>query len=273
MYKDFYQFKESPFNITADPDFFYASLRHTEAFSHLIYGIKERQGIIVLTGEIGTGKTTLIKTLLNRLDHNTTKTALILNPNFSSLQLLQLILKDFGIHGTFTNKFAIVNALNEFLIAETNQGHNVVLIIDEAQNLSVSQLEQIRLLSNLETEKEKLFQIILVGQPELTDKLKLTSLRQLNQRIAVRYHILPLGRDELAQYINHRLAVAFAGITPNRPVLFNNRALDSIYYNSKGTPRMINILCDRALLAGFTFGVYTIDESIVDKCVEEVSGV
>jgi len=265
MYKEFYGLKENPFNVTSDPAFFFSSTRHSEAFSHLIYGVKERKGILVITGEIGTGKTTLCRTLLNRLD-NTTKTAFILNPNFSELQLLQLIIKDLGIAPTYKNKASLVSSLNQFLLEETGQGHNVVLIIDEAQNLKEGQLEQIRLLSNLETEKEKLLQIILVGQPELGDKLKLSSLRQLNQRVTVRYHILPLAKSELEDYISHRLRVAGS----SNKLTFTKEAIEEIYLYSGGTPRLINIICDRALLAGFVMETFTIDYGVIKKCIEEV---
>jgi general secretion pathway protein A len=272
MYRKFYHLKENPFNVTADPAFFFSSSCHTEAFSHLIYGIQQRKGILLITGEIGTGKTTLCRTILhsyrNHLE-NDIKTALILNPSFSDLQLLQLILKDFGIKEKFKNKFDLIDALNKFLLEETSHGHNIVLIVDEAQNLGVEQLEQIRLLSNLETEKQKLLQIILVGQPELCEKLKLPSLRQLNQRIAIRYHILPLERDEMQNYIEHRLRIA-SSKDSGSSVHFTKEAIDTIYENSEGIPRMVNILCDRALLAGYTLETFTIDECIVHKCVQEV---
>jgi len=255
--------------MTADPEFFFASRHHEEAFSHLVYGIHQRKGILVVTGEIGTGKTTLCRTLLNRLDSNI-KTALILNPNFSEIQLLKIIVKDLGIEGKLTNKLDIVDALNRFLLEETSRGHNVVIIIDEAQNLTIKQLEQVRLLSNLETEKEKLLQIILVGQPELCDKLKLNELRQLNQRVAVRYHILPLKRDELSDYINHRLSTAKINKNSNNRVHFTEEAIDIIFRNSNGTPRMVNIFCDRALLAGYASETNKIDEHVIHKCIEEV---
>lgn len=255
--------------MTADPDFFFASQHHEEAFSHLIYGINQRKGILVVTGEIGTGKTTLCRTLLNRLDDNI-KTALILNPNFSELQLLKLIVKDLGIQGNLKNKLDIIDALNKFLLAETSQGNNVVIIIDEAQNLSIKQLEQIRLLSNLETEKEKLLQIILVGQPELCDTLKLNALRQLNQRVSVRYHILPLNRNELSSYIEHRLKIANTRKYSKHRIHFTEEAIDIIYRNSNGTPRVVNILCDRALLAGYASESNKIDEHIIHKCIQEV---
>ncbi len=270
MYQSYYQLKETPFNITADPQFFFFSSRHSEAFSHLLYGIKQRKGIIVVTGEIGTGKTTLCRMLLDRLDDHI-KTALILNPNFSDIQLLQLILKDLGIPTTSKNKFTLIDALNTFLLKETSQGHNVAVIIDEAQNLKPRQLEQIRLLSNLETEKAKLLQIILVGQPELLEKLRLPSLRQLNQRVSVRYHMMPLGKEELRNYIYHRLNVARL---PDQPgdtwVQFTEEAIDLIYEVSGGLPRVINILCDRALLAGFVAGTQRIDTTIINQCTQEM---
>ncbi len=269
MYKKFYNLKENPFNVTSDPAFFFSSSRHAEAFVHLVYGIQQRKGIIVVTGEIGTGKTTLCRTLLNKLDPSI-KTAFILNPNFSDVQLLQLIIKDLEIHGEFKNKLALVTALNEFLLQETSQGHNVVIIIDEAQNLGIRQLEQIRLLSNLETEKEKLLQIILVGQPELYAKLKLPALRQLQQRISVRYHILPLDKSELSQYINHRMKIASANGFTVSSLQFTEKAIEAIYHFSQGTPRLINILCDRALLASFVAETFSIDENIIHKCSREI---
>lgn len=267
MYKEFYHLKEEPFNITADPDFFFSSTHHSEAFSNLVYGINHRKGILVVTGEIGTGKTTLIKTLFNRFNQKT-KTALILNPNFSEIQLLQLIMKDLTIPGLFKNKLELITALNTFLLKETGRGNNVVLIIDEAQNLSVRQLEQIRLLSNLETGKQKLLQIVLVGQPELAEKLKLPELRQLKQRLAVHYHICPLARPELRGYIDHRLKIA--SINLSRQVHFTDKAIDLIFEESKGIPRTINILCDRALLAGYVQETLSIDENIINNCVAEV---
>ena len=260
MYKDFYKLKESPFNITSDPDFFFSSSRHEEAFEHLLYGIESRKGIIVITGEIGTGKTTLCRTLLNRLDKSV-KTALILNPNFSDLQLLQMIINDLDIRYTKKTKLDLVGAITLFLIDESAKGHNVAVIIDECQNLNIRQLEQIRLLSNLETAKEKLLQIILVGQPELGEKLKNPALRQLTQRVTVRYHILPLQKDEIGAYIYHRLKVA--GGSPK--IHFTPQAIDVIFAVSQGTPRVINILCDRALLAGFSKGTFTIDHSFIQE--------
>lgn len=264
MYETFYGLKEKPFNVTSDPAFFFLSRKHKEAFSHLIYGIRERKGILLITGEIGTGKTTLCRALLNNLDKKV-KTAFILNPNFSETQLLQLIVEDLGIAAKSKSKMSLISSLNKFLIQETNAGCNVALIIDEAQNLKPSQLEQIRLLSNIETEKEKLLQIILVGQPELNQRLSLHELRQLNQRIAVRYHILPLEKDELKEYISHRLKVAGS----NGNIEFTPEALEEIFIFSCGIPRLTNIICDRALLAGFVGETRKISYETIKKCVEE----
>ncbi len=265
MYKEYYHFRENPFNVTSDPEYFFASAHHEEAFSHLMYGINSRKGIIVLTGGIGTGKTTLCRTLINRID-DTVKTALILNPNYSDLQLLQLIIKDLGIDPPKNNKLVLIESLNLFLLEETSKGNNITIIIDEAQTLKIRQLEQIRLLSNLETEKEKLLQIILVGQPELLDKLKKPELRQLNQRISVRYHILPLEKAEVEKYINHRLKIAGR----QSSVKFTSKAIDNIYHHSHGTPRLVNILCERALLAGFIHETFSITDHIIDECAQEI---
>lgn len=266
MYKKFYSLSENPFNITSDPAFFFSSNYHEEAFNHLLYGIQSRKGIIVITGEIGTGKTTLCRTLLNRLDDKV-KTALILNPSFSDLQLLQMIIRDLGIPAAaHRNKLELVGAIAEFLVEESLKGNNVVVVIDECQNLNIRQLEQIRLLSNLETEKEKLLQIILVGQPELADKLKNPALRQLNQRVTVRYHIQSLPKKEVTRYIEHRLKVAHA----DHRLEFTPDAIEAIFQYSQGTPRMINVLCDRALLAGFVKATFTIDPSIIHSSAQEV---
>ncbi len=267
MYKEFYSLKENPFNITADPAFFFPSIRHEEAFNHLAYGISSRKGIIVITGEIGTGKTTLCRMFLNRIG-NKVKTALILNPSFSDIQLLQMIAHDLGIDCQKKNKLDLVGAIALFLVEQSSQGYNVAVIIDECQNLNIRQLEQIRLLSNLETEKEKLLQIILVGQPELNDKLQNPALRQLTQRVTVRYHILPLDKSEVGNYIDHRLKTAKA----NGRLRFTKQAIETIYAYSQGTPRVINILCDRALLAGFVHETFSIDETILKECIKELQG-
>ncbi|NQT07085.1 MAG: AAA family ATPase [Candidatus Omnitrophica bacterium] len=267
MYRKYYDIKEKPFNVTSDPSFLYLSRKHKEAFSHLIYGIEERKGFLEITGEIGTGKTTLCRALLNKLNGNT-KTAFVLNPDLSQLQLLQVIMEDFGMHVEKKSKMHMFRQLNKFLLGQLALNNNVVLIIDEAQNLKPSVLEQLRLLSNLETEKEKLFQMVLVGQPELRDRLNSPNLRQLRQRISVRYHIMPLDRDEVNDYIYHRLAVAGS----KGGIVFKDKAIDLIHGYSGGVPRLINIVCDKALLLGFVLETRTITFDIVMKSINEVEG-
>lgn len=268
MYKQFFGLKEKPFNVTSDPSFLFLSRVHKEAFSHLLYGIKERKGFLEITGEVGAGKTTLCRALLNQLDKNT-KTAFIFNSTLPELQLLQCILDDFGLSTEKKNKVSLLRQLNNFLIAELSKGNNVVLIIDEAQNLKLSMLEEIRMLSNLETDKEKLFQIILVGQPELKNKIDSPHLKQLKQRIAVKFHITPLEKDEVASYVNHRLSVAGA----TGQIHFHQDALDLIYGYSGGIPRLINMVCDKALLAAYVMETRDITSPIVEKGIKELEGV
>ena len=265
MYCQYYGLKERPFNVTSDPAFFFLSRKHKEALSHLLYGASQRKGIIVLTGEIGTGKTTLCRFFLNQLVKNV-KTAFILNPHFSETQLLEAIVKDFGISTKNNTRLGLVWDLNKFLLNESEAGNNVILVIDEAQNLKPGQLEQVRLLSNLETEKEKLLQVVLAGQPELNRRLNLYDLRQLRQRIMVRYHISPLEKDEIRDYVYHRLKVA--GATAD--IEFSEGAIEVIANFSSGTPRLINMICDRALLAGFVSETKKIDLAIINKCLEEL---
>ncbi len=269
MYREFYQLKENPFNVTADPELFYASKNHSDAIYNLIYGIEQRKGILVITGEVGAGKTTLCRRLLKQA-HKNIKFALILNPSFSEVELLQIILHDLGIRYRETNKFGLINTLNNFLLKESKKGRNVVLIIDEAQNLSIAQLEQIRLLSNLETEKEKLLQIVLIGQPELYERIQLSELRQLRQRIAVYFHLEPLEKEDVKSYIHHRINKTMYQPDSFRNIFFTEGAINSIFHYSKGSPRSINILCDRALLAGFIQETYSIDENIIQRCAKEV---
>jgi len=265
MYCQFYGLKERPFNVTSDPAFFFSSKKHKEAISHLLYGVSQRKGIILLTGEIGTGKTTICRFFLNHVAKNI-KTAFILNPAFSETQLLESIIKDFGIFPKNKSKLDMVWELNNFLLRESTAGNNLVLIVDEAQNLQPNLLEQIRLLSNLETEKDKLLQVILVGQPELNNRINLYDLRQLRQRIMVRYHIGPLDNDEIKSYINHRLEIAGSA----GKIKFSNEAIDSISRFSGGIPRLINMICDRALLAGFVAETNHVDSNIIKRCLGEL---
>lgn len=266
MYTDFYKLREKPFNITADPNFFFVSDQHKEALSFLSYGIKEKKGILQLTGEVGAGKTTLCRVLMHTLGKEEIRSAFILNPSLSELQLLQSIVLDFGIAPKKISKFDLIWELNKFLIKLASEGKTAVIIVDEAQNLKKSQLEQIRLLTNLETEKEKLLQIILVGQSELQEKLSDYALRQLAQRISVSYHINPLEKNDVKSYIYHRLTVAGS----NGDIKFDPDAFDLIFDFSNGTPRLINILCDRILLAGFVKETHTLTRDIIKECIKEM---
>jgi len=267
MYREFFGLKEKPFNVTSDPNFFFLSRVHKEAFAHLLYGIREKKGFLEITGEIGAGKTTLCRALLSQLDRNT-KTAFIFNSNLPEIQLLQSILEDFGIEVGRRNKVSMFKQLNNFLISEMSRGNNVVLIIDEAQNIKSSVLEGIRTLSNLETDKEKLFQIILVGQPELADKLNSPALKQLRQRIAVRFHITPLEKGEVEQYIHHRLAVAGS----IGDIKFSSESIEKIHSFSGGIPRIINMVCDKSLLAAYVMETKDIALPIIDKSISELEG-
>ena len=267
MYLEFLGLREKPFSVTADPSFLYLSRKHREALSHMVYGIRERKGFVEITGEIGTGKTTLCKALLRHLDE-TTRTALILQPNLSELQLLQSVVQDFGLNPTRTNHLGLFNELNQFLLSQAELGHNVVLVIDEAQNLSLRLLEQIRMLSNLETDKAKLIQIILVGQPQLRQKLASPALEQLRQRIGVRYHMTPLDADEVRTYIDHRLRVAGS----DGALEWTADGSEEVYRCSRGIPRLINLICDRSLLACFVLRVKRVDGEIVRHSYQELSG-
>ncbi len=267
MYLEYLGLRENPFSVTTDPSFLYLSKRHREALSHMIYGIRERKGFIEITGEVGTGKTTLCKALLRQLDANT-KTALVLYSGLSELQLLQTIVQDFGLNPTQANRLRLFTLFNRFLLEQADLGNNIVLIIDEAQNLSLRVLEQIRMLSNLETDKAKLIQIVLVGQPQLQEKLNLPSMRQLQQRIGVRYHILPLDFDEVRTYIEHRLRLAGG----NGTLSWTDEAIQEVYQCSKGVPRLINLLCDRTLLACYVFQVRLVDSELVRRSYQELMG-
>src|SRR5215208_1730221 len=265
MYNQFYGFSEPPFNITPDPRFLFFSDRHREAFDHLLFGIRERKGFIQITGEVGAGKTTLCRALLEELGPSY-RTALILNPTLSSDQLLRTVLKELGLSAPEGDRVAALEVLNQFLLDQLSAGNDVVLLIDEAQDLSPELLEQIRLLSNLETDQRKLLQIVLVGQPELREKLDQRGLRQLRQRITVRYHLSPLSREETERYIQHRLRVANTNGGPS----FDRWAVWHIFRYSRGVPRLINAVCDKALLAGYVAGEDRLTWRHVRRAVREL---
>ena len=267
MYLTYYGFQKHPFNLTADPSFLFPSPQHREAMSFLYYGIMARKGFLAITGEVGTGKTTICRALLSQLDDRV-KTAFILNSNLTEFQLIHAVIEDFGIPISGNSRMNLMRALNAFLIAQVREGNNAVLIIDEAQNLSAGQLEQVRMLSNLETAEEKLIQIILVGQPELRKKLDSKSLLQLRQRISIRFHLSPLQRGEIASYITHRLRVAGG----EGRVGFDRKSVELVYEYSGGVPRLINMLCDKALLAGFVLGTRSITARIVRASIREIEG-
>src|SRR5919106_587465 len=267
MYCTFFGLQEKPFNVTPDPRFLFLSQSHQEALSHLLYGIEDRKGFIAITGEVGTGKSLLCRALLERLGRHV-GTALIFNSFMSELELLRSINEDFGIPADGATRKALIDTLNRYLLSEFSAGRNAVLIIDEAQNLAPAVLEQIRMLSNLETERGKLLQIVLVGQPELRKQLARPDLRQLNQRIALRYHIDPFNRQETVDYINHRLVVAGS----HGGVKFSRRALSAIYRLSAGVPRKINLLCDRAMLSAYVHESDLIEHTHVRQASHELAG-
>ena len=247
MYQSFYGFREMPFNITPDPRFLYLSPTHQEALQHLKYGVSERKGFIVLVGEVGCGKTTLCRRFLNELDPARFDTALILNPRVTETQMLKAILTELGETKLGRSQNDLVAQMNRVLLERIEKGRDIVLIIDEAQNLKFEVLEQIRLLSNLETDKQKLLQIVLMGQPELKEVLAREELRQLRQRILVHYELHPLSANDMAHYIQHRLSLAGANGRPS----FTKWALRAIHRGSKGIPRLVNNLCDKAILSAF----------------------
>lgn len=265
MYEQFFNLKEKPFNMTPDPEYLFLTDKHREALAHLVYGIEQRRGFIVITGEVGTGKTTICRSLLTQFGEDT-RIALILNPMLSEVELLESILNEFYIPVTEKTKKGLLEQLDSFLIQQHSQGRNVVLVIDEAQNLPFETLEQIRIISNLETEKVKLIQIVLLGQPELSEKLSSPQLRQLEQRVSVRFHLTPLTQEETRDYIQHRITVAGGTGT----IHFDEKALKTISDHTQGVPRKVNILCDRALLVAFVEGTGRITENIIKQAWGEI---
>ncbi|HEV2393612.1 MAG TPA: AAA family ATPase [Verrucomicrobiae bacterium] len=267
MYLDYYGLTEPPFDITPNPRFLFYSAKHREAYNHLLYGIRERKGFVQLTGEVGAGKTTLCRAMLEQLDGRYA-TALILNPVMSPDELMKAIALEFGLPVNGLDRLDTLAVINQFLLQKVETGQEAVLIIDEAQDLTEELLEQVRLLSNLETDNRKLLQIVLLGQPELRDRLNNPRLRQLRQRITVRYHLLPLNRNEVKQYVQHRLHLCGGNGIP----CFTRPALWRVFHYTQGVPRLVNALCDKALLAGFVEQRSEIDFRLVNRAVRELEG-
>lgn len=267
MYTSFYGLCEKPFSLTPDPRYLFLSAPHREALAHVLYGIEQGEGFIAITGEVGTGKTTLCRTLLQRLEKDT-EIAFLFNPTLSGKALVRSISQEFGLDTRGRTRSDLTDQLYEFLLETNRKGRRVLLIIDEAQNLKAETLEEIRLFSNLETTTSKLLQILLFGQPELDEKLESHELRQLRQRISVRWKLRPMRTSETLEYVRHRLAVASGS---DREV-FTERALREVQRRSRGIPRLINLLCDRALLSGFASGLAQIGPEQVSTAAKEILG-
>jgi general secretion pathway protein A len=267
MYLDFFHLQEFPFSITPDPKYLYLAANHRAAFEHLRYGIIHRRGFIELTGEVGCGKSTICRAVLEHLGGQI-KSALILNPCLNGLQLLRAILLDFGLQPPRQDRLSLLQTLNAFLLEQAADGVIVALIIDEAQDLPKRTMEEVRLLSNLETAQQKLIQIVLAGQPELQERLADPGLRQLRQRITVRYHIPPMAAGEIGGYIAHRLRTAGAPASLG----FTEEAIARVARYSRGVPRLINALCDYALMAGFAAERHTITGECVARAEAQLEG-
>ena len=268
MYLEYFGLKEAPFSIAPDPRYLYMSEQHREALAHLVYGVNSDNGFILLTGDVGTGKTTICRCLLDQMQENC-DTAFILNPKMTAEELLATICDELGIsypEGNISRKL-FIDRINTYLLDANARGRRTILIIEEAQNLGLDLLEQVRLLTNLETNRRKLLQIIMLGQPELRELLSRPDLMQLSQRITARYHLYPLSKREVGTYVTHRLAVA--GVIKK---LFPQRTIDRLYRLSGGIPRLINIICDRALLGAYVQGKDAVDRSTLVQAAAEVSG-
>lgn len=269
MYTEYFGLQEKPFTISPDPRYLYMSEHHREALAHLLYGITSDGCLILLTGDVGTGKTTVCRSLLEQLPENT-NAAIIVNPKLSVQELLETICEEFGIdfNRNSSSVKSYIDAINSYLLEAHSQGKTTLLIIDEAQNLDMDVLEQLRLLTNLETDKAKLLKIILIGQPELQKKLENPEVAQINQRITSRYHLAPLSERDARSFIHHRLVIAGGG----RMQFFSEKALAIIYQVSGGIPRLINILCDRALLGAYVEEKDQVSETVMRKAAAEVLG-
>ena len=266
MYESFFDLREPAFSLNPDPRFLWPSETHEEGFSALYYGVVRRKGFLLLTGGIGTGKTTLLRAVLAKVPAET-DTALVMNTaDASGLDLMKLIAAEFGLRGPFDSKVDYIIALNSHLLERLQAGINSVLVIDEAQNLDLATLEEVRLLSNLETDSEKLLQIVLTGQPELREKLAEPKLRQLRQRIAIEHHLEPLRPSELTPYLSHRIGVAGG----HYDEIFGPGCDSAFYAYSQGCPRMISLLADRVLLAAYSKQVRPIPVAMVEKKAKEM---
>ena len=266
MYESFYGLRENPFNVTPNPEYIFLGENHREALAQLLYGVREKKGFIVITGEVGTGKTTLVHYLLDRLEgNNHTRAAFLFNPKLTVNDFIQYILKDLGVRIQGQTKGEYLHNLHRYLLNAYRKDERVVVIVDEAHGLNPELLEEIRLLSNLETSKSKLLQIVLVGQPELDETLSRPEFRQLRQRINLWYHLPPFSEKETKEYIEKRLRVAGA-----QGSIFTEKAIKEVYQKSGGIPRLINILCDNALLNGFALDQKTVDERSIEEVAKDL---
>ena len=267
MYQEYYGLDAPPFNITPDPRFLFFSRRHRQAFEHILFGVSERKGFIQITGEVGAGKSTLCRKVLEELQDGYA-TALILNPVMTPIQLMRSILRELDLKASGNDRVRLVERLNEFLLDRAHANIVVVLFIDEAQDMSDELLEQVRLLSNLETDRHKLLQIVLIGQPELRGRLDKQKLRQLRQRITVRYHLGPISRQETVAYIQHRLLIAGSNGRPT----FSRPAYSAIHRYARGVPRLINAVCDKTLLCGYVQGRDNLGWWQVRRAIRDLEG-
>ncbi len=268
MYQDFYRLRKEPFHITPDPEFLFLSPSHKQALGSIVYGVRNRKGFVVITGEVGVGKTTILRSYLEGVAKQKTKVVYIFNANVSFKNLLKTIYKELGLDAKTGDIVEMLNDLYQILMEEYKQGNTVLLIVDEAQNMPIETLENLRMLSNLETSKDKLIQIVLIGQYEFDEILNLHELRQLKQRIVIRSTIIPLSEKESMAYIKHRLDKAALNGSP----VFTKGALKRIIKEAKGIPRYLNILCDNALITGFGYKKRPVNAKIVDEVITDYNG-
>src|SRR6266446_3323916 len=267
MYKSFFNLRQNPFEITPDPAFLFPTRRHNEALAALYYGVRRHKGFVVMTGEVGTGKTLLVRCLLQLLAHSDVAYAYVFNSRLSTLEFLQYVVGDLGLTGSGKNKSELLLELGSYLVARHQKKHTTVLVVDEAHHLSAEVLEEIRLLTNLETSQQKLLQIVLAGQPELDQKLDSHELRQLKQRIALRCHLEALSLNETREYMGRRLRISGA---PAAGQIFSVGAIETVFGHSRGIPRLINTICDNALLSGYAKQAATITPEIVDGVARDL---